>query len=76
MSNINIRLPADLSARLRSLAQRTGRSETTHMIEAIEEHLEDFEDLYVAETELNAVRTGTSKTTPLNVVINRYRLVV
>jgi RHH-type rel operon transcriptional repressor/antitoxin RelB len=72
MSAISIRLPDDVSARLQRLAQRTGRSKTFYMIEAIQEHIDDLEDLYLAERELDAVRSGHSKTTPLSDVMRRY----
>ena len=49
MSAVSIRLPDDVSARLQDLAQLTGRSKTFYMIEAIREHLDDLEDMYLAE---------------------------
>ena len=72
MSAVSIRLPEDVSIRLQSLAQRTGRSKTFYMIEAIQEHIDDLEDLYLAERELDAVRSGESKTTPLTDIMRRY----
>lgn len=72
MSAVSIRLPDDVSARLQALAQRTGRSKTFYMIEAIREHLDDLEDLYLAETELEAVRAGKSELVPLEEVMKRY----
>ena len=44
-----IRLPDETYERLRSLATRTGRTATYYIREALEEHLEDLEDLYTAE---------------------------
>jgi RHH-type rel operon transcriptional repressor/antitoxin RelB len=38
--------------RLRSLADRTGRSATYYLREAVVEHLEDLEDVYMAEQTL------------------------
>jgi RHH-type rel operon transcriptional repressor/antitoxin RelB len=72
MSAVSIRLPDDVSARLQSLAQRTGRSKTFYIVEAIQEHIDDLEDLYLAERELDAIRSGNSKTTPLSNVMRRY----
>jgi len=40
--------------------------------EAICEHLDDLEDLYLAERELEAIRAGASATTPLADVMKRY----
>ena len=69
---ISIRLPGDVEARLQNLAAITGRSKTFYVIEAIREHLDDLEDLYLAERELEAIRAGTATTTPLVKVMKRY----
>ena len=69
---VSLRLPDDISSRLQNLAQRTGRSKTYYILEAIREHIDDLEDLYLAERELEAVRAGTSTTTPLAEVMKRY----
>ena len=68
MSAVSIRLPDDVSTRLNDLAQLTGRSKTFYMIEAIREHLDDLEDLYIAEQRLIEVRAGRSKTHTLEEV--------
>lgn len=44
-----IRLPAEVETRLETLAQATGRTKTFYAREAILEHLDDLEDLYLAE---------------------------
>ena len=44
-----VRLPDETYNRLRVLAQKTGRTATYYIREAIEEHLEDMEDLYLAQ---------------------------
>jgi RHH-type rel operon transcriptional repressor/antitoxin RelB len=62
MSAVSLRLPDDVSTRLESLAELTGRSKTFYMIQAIREHLDDLEDLYLAEQRLIANRSGQSKT--------------
>jgi predicted DNA-binding protein len=36
-----------ITARLQDLAELTGRSKTFYMIEAIREHLDDLEDLFI-----------------------------
>lgn len=68
MSAVSLRLPEDVSNRLQDLAQRTGRSKTFYMIEAIREHLDDLEDLYIAEQRLIEIRAGRSKTHTLEEV--------
>jgi RHH-type transcriptional regulator, rel operon repressor / antitoxin RelB len=72
MGAVSLRLPDEVVQRLDSLAERTGRSKTFYMIEAIQEHLDDLEDLYLAEAELLAVRAGKSKTIPLDEVMKQY----
>ena len=47
---------------LQNLAKLTGRSKTYYVTEAIVEHLDDLEDLYLAESRLMDVRAGRSKT--------------
>ncbi len=54
--------------RLDQRAARTGRSKTFYMIEAIREHLDDMEDLYLAEQRLIEVRAGRSPTYTLDEV--------
>ena len=65
MSAVSIRLPDDVSTRLQDLAQRTGRSKTFYMVEAIREHLDDLEDVYLAEQRLSDYRAGRSQAVPL-----------
>jgi len=61
MSSISIRLTNELSSRLEKLARRTGRTKTFYVTKAIEEHLEDLEDLYIAEQRLIDLRAGRSR---------------
>jgi len=53
-----LRLPDELYERLQALAGRTGRTATYYMREAIEQHLDDLEDIYLAEQTLARVRRG------------------
>lgn len=69
---VSLRLPEDVSSRLQHLAQATGRSKTFYMVEAICKHIDDMEDLYLAERELEAIRAGKSQTVPLEEVMKRY----
>ena len=62
MAAVSLRLPEDVSKRLENLAEITGRSKTFYMIEAIRDHIDDLEDLYLAEQRLVEVRAGRSKT--------------
>lgn len=56
-----IRLPDETYERLQTLAARTGRTATYYIREAIEQHIEDLEDIYLAEQELERVRRGESR---------------
>ena len=71
---ISIRLPGDIDARLTSLSAQTGRSKTYYVTEAICEHLDDLEDLYLAERELIEVRAGRSVPISLQTVMTQYGL--
>ena len=68
MSAVSVRLPDEVSKRLQDLAQLTGRSKTFYMIEAISEHLDNLEDLYIAEKRLTEIRSGRSDTYSLEEV--------
>jgi RHH-type transcriptional regulator, rel operon repressor / antitoxin RelB len=59
---ISIRLSEDIEARLETLADKTGRSKTFYIREAIAVHLQDMEDLFLAETVLKRVRSGKETT--------------
>lgn len=61
-----IRLPAEVETRLEALAQATGRTKTFYAREAILEHLDDLEDLYLAEQRLIDIRAGKTQTVPPN----------
>ncbi len=63
-----IRLPADVEERLERLAKATGRTKTFYAREAILEHLDDLEDLYLAERRLIDNRAGKSRTYTLEEV--------
>jgi RHH-type rel operon transcriptional repressor/antitoxin RelB len=64
-----IRLSEKIEKRLERLAKRTGRTKTYYAREDILQHLEDLEDIYYAEKELAAIRSGRSKTVPLEKVL-------
>lgn len=72
MASVSLRLPDEITQRLENLAVLTGRSKTFYMLEAIREHLDDLEDLYLAERELEVIRAGNSQTLPLTEVMQHY----
>jgi RHH-type transcriptional regulator, rel operon repressor / antitoxin RelB len=71
-----IRLPATIEKRLDRLAKRTGRTKTYYAREAILQYLDDLEDIYLAEKRLEAIRSGRTRTIPLEEVIGRRGLTV
>lgn len=69
-----VRLPDDVYERLRALSERTGRTATYYIREAIEEHLADLEDIYLAEHALREIRSGKAKPVPFDVMSGRFGL--
>jgi RHH-type rel operon transcriptional repressor/antitoxin RelB len=52
-----VRLDKDLEERLERLAEKTGRTKTFYARAAIEAHLDDLEDFYLAEERLKDFRS-------------------
>ena len=71
MGAISLCLPEDVLERLNRLAEATGRTKTYYAIEAINRHLDDLEDLYIAETRWRNLQEGRSKTIPLDEVADQ-----
>ena len=69
-----IRLPENIEKRLGRLAKRTGRTKTYYAREAILQHLEELEDIYLAEKRLAEIRAGRVRTIPLEKVMRRHGL--
>ncbi len=63
-----LRLPPDIEKRLDDLASKTGRTKSFYAREAILEHIDDLEDLYLAE---QRVKEG-GPTLSLEEVIAKY----
>ena len=43
-----VRLPDEIEKRLEALAKKTGRTKTYYVREAVVEHIEELEDIYLA----------------------------
>ena len=67
-------LPDDIAARLHEVATLTGKNETACVIEALQEYLDDLEDLHIAEQRLSDIESGKTKTIPLAEVMKEYGL--
>jgi RHH-type rel operon transcriptional repressor/antitoxin RelB len=70
----SIRLPQEVEHRLEVLSQQTGRSKSFYVKEAILEHLDNLEDIYVAERRLEDIRAGRTSPVPLEEVMKRYEM--
>ena len=69
-----IRLDKETEDRLEELAKATGRTKTFYVREAIHTHLDDLEDIYLAERRLEDLRAGRETTVPLDDVIRQHGL--
>ncbi|GJD44711.1 hypothetical protein AFCDBAGC_2578 [Methylobacterium cerastii] len=67
-------LPPEIERRLDALARRTGRSADDHVREAIQDHLDEIEDVEIAESRVAALQRGESQAVPLRAVMDRYGL--
>ena len=71
---LSIMLPESIERRLEKLAKRTGRTKTFYVHEAILQHLEEFEDLYLAERSLLRIHRGEKSSIPFADVVKRHGL--
>jgi RHH-type rel operon transcriptional repressor/antitoxin RelB len=69
-----IRLPDKIEKRLARLAKKTGRTKTYYAREAILQHLDDLEDIYLAEKRMEAIEAGRTKTIPLEEIMREHGL--
>ncbi|MBW8787034.1 TraY domain-containing protein [Rhizobium sp.] len=69
-----LELPPDIEARLIELSRRTGRSKSLYAGQAIIAHLDDLEDIYLAEKRLEEFRREESDTVPLAELLARHGL--
>ncbi len=67
-----IRLPQSIEKRLEKLARKTGRTKSYYVREAILQHLDDLEDIYLAERVFSRIQEGEERTIPLDNVMRRY----
>jgi RHH-type rel operon transcriptional repressor/antitoxin RelB len=67
-----LRLPPEIEARLAELARRTGRTKSFYAREAILNHLDELEDIYLSESRLKDLREGRSGSIALNDLIRRH----
>lgn len=65
-----IRLPDEIEKRLDKLSEKTGRTKSYYVRQAILEYLEDLEDYYLAEERLKSF--SDNKAIPLEEIMKRY----
>ena len=58
----SIRLSDELDARLERLASKTGRTKSFYIKEAIEEHIADLEDYYLADRRMRTYNPADNAT--------------
>lgn len=71
---IAVRVPEEIETRLDRLAKLTGRTKAYYVREAIEDHLDDLEDAYLAEQVLENIRSGREQVVSLDDVVKQYGL--
>ena len=71
---LTIRLAPSVEKRLEKLTRRTGCTKSFFAREAILQHLNDLEDLYLAELALERIRNSEDDTIPLENVIKQNRV--
>jgi len=59
---LSVRIPDDLAQRFETLAKETNRSKSFYIREALERAIDDLEDVYLAESRLEDLRAGRSRT--------------
>lgn len=66
MKQTAVRIPDETYARLQDIASKTGRTATFYIREAIEAHIDDLEDIYLAERVLEKRERGDGRTVSLD----------
>jgi RHH-type rel operon transcriptional repressor/antitoxin RelB len=61
MQQLSIKIKDPILNKLTNLSKRTGRSKSYYVMEALNEHIDDLEDIYLAEKRLEDIRAGKEK---------------
>ena len=67
---VAVRLPQEIEDRLTVLSEKTGRTKSFYIRQALEEHLEDMEDVYLAEERFKTLE----KTVSLDELMNEFEV--
>lgn len=57
----SLRIPEDIGKRLTVLSEVTGRTKTFYILEALAEHIDTMEEVYLSEAALERVRQGQER---------------
>lgn len=68
------RFDVDIVSRLTNLANKTGRTKSYYIKEAVEEKLDELEMIYLAQSRAEDVRAGRSSTISLEELKKKYEL--
>ncbi len=71
---LSVRVPDEIEERLARLAEKTGRSKSFYVREALVAHIDDLEDIYLGEKRLEDVRAGKDAVHPLAALAAEYGL--
>jgi RHH-type transcriptional regulator, rel operon repressor / antitoxin RelB len=71
---LSLRLRPETLSRPEKLARQTGRSKTFYATQAIEEHIEDLEDYFLAESRLKDIESGKAHAVSLKALMKNHDL--
>lgn len=71
---LSLTLPDEITTRLHKLAKRTGQSETTCVINLVQEYLDDIDDYAIADRRYARIKAGKSELVPLSDLMKQYGL--
>lgn len=74
MGSVTLRVPDELLSRINELAFKSGRTKSHLIIQAINEHISELEDLYLAEMRLIELRARKTSSYSLNDVEKKLGL--
>ena len=60
-----MRISEELDQRLSNLAKKTGRTKTYYVLEILNEHIGELEDIYLAQTAYEEFRRSGANSVPL-----------
>lgn len=71
---MTLRLPPQLDERLNHLTKQTGRSKSFYLSQALENYLENMEDLLIGNAVVERIRAGKERTYSAEEVRNELKM--